>query len=329
MSDAQRQAMYSQIGEVKGESDEMYRLIDELGASDDVNETRQQMYSQIGVLKQSVDEMYSQIDTYGTDKPPVDPDEPSIMVATEPAKDSPLLTPAGDIIELDLSRGNDFNDWYGGKCDHLAGSEYVKRVDGGIRQSFSPRPNGSTRTQAQISLPKNQRHTAYAIEMEIMFEEGFDWKLGGKFGFGMYCGYKKGKKYSGGGRNIPNACVARTMWRADGEAAAYFYRQNKPPRAHKYGEDFRAKKKMVAGQTHKITLGMQLNSKHHKKDGKLFFGLDDQLQVKDGINWMSAGDLYIRQLLYTAFYGGASKKWAPKGDTAYEVKALRHFPIEA
>lgn len=329
MSDAQRQAMYGQIGDVKGKSDEMYRLIDELGASNDVNETRQEMYSQIGVLKQSVDQMYSQIDLYGSGKQPVSADEPSIMAAPEPSKDAPLLVPSGEIVTLDLSQGEDFNAWYGRKADYIGGGEYCKRDGDVIRQSFSPTKKGSTRTQAQISLPKDVRHRAYAVEMEIMFEPGFEWVLGGKFGFGFYCGFKSRTKWSGGGQNIPNACCCRAMWRKDGQPAAYFYRQNKPPRSHRYGEDLNTRKKMTAGQWHTITLGMSLNSKHNKNDGKMYLGLDGDLQEMSGINWMSAGDLYIKEFIYTAFYGGNNSKWSPKKNTGYQIRSVRHFPIEA
>lgn len=329
MSDAQRQAMYSQIREVKGDSDQMYSLIDQLGASDDVNETRQKMYSQIGILKQSVDQMYGQIDNYGTDKPPVDPAEPSIAETDEPSIDAPALVPSGDIVELDLTKGSNFTDWFGRKPDYVSGEEHVKHAGNGFVQSFSPTSRGSTRTQAQISLPKDQRHTAYAVEMDIQFDGDFEWVKGGKFGMGMYCGYKKGRVYAGGGQNIPNACVARTMWRADGELAGYLYRQNKPPRMHRFGEDFKANKPMVAGQMHTITLGMKLNSRYQAKDGKLFLGLDGAIQEMGGINWMSAGDMYIKQILYTAFYGGSNSKWSPQSKTAYQVHRVRHFPIEA
>jgi hypothetical protein len=155
------------------------------------------------------------------------------------------------------------------------------------------------------------------LRYTIRFEEGFDFKKGGKLP-GL-CG---GPKTITGGDAVSgkDGFSVRLMWRKEGRGQAYVYHMDQPS---KYGDefDFPGTFRFPVGVPVTIRLQVRLNTPS-KKDGTIRIWttlLDgaEQLQLeKTGLRFRQVDDYGIDSLLFNTFHGGSDESWGPTKDVA-------------
>jgi len=160
-------------------------------------------------------------------------------------------------------------------------------------------------------------HDTLWLSYKLLFEDGFDFKKGGKLpGF---CG---GKCYTGGhAPSDGNGWSARIMWRENGLAEQYVYHSNQKG---KYGDSFPwlYKSRQVqfkTGKWHHIVSKLALNEIRNGivfSNGRIETWLDGQKVLqKDSITFRKNSSVHISELYFSTFHGGGTDSWSPNHDS--------------
>jgi hypothetical protein len=164
-----------------------------------------------------------------------------------------------------------------------------------------------------MKLDKNYE-TLYC-KYKVKFSKDFDWKLGGKLpgfrgGERVKCKIHPGKGFT-----------SRIMWREKGMMHQYVYY---PKDNSNYGRgfwwnDLTSKKmerlKFKPGKWHTIKIKIKMNN-NWRDPGHLICWLDGKLAMYQDIKLRPKGDKYGTEfLMFTVFFGGNDKSFAPKRDS--------------
>merc|ERR1719482_1998911 len=180
-----------------------------------------------------------------------------------------------------------------------------------MRISHKPSRRGSGRLQKVVKI--SARMSA-ALSFDVLFENDFEWVLGGKLGAGLW-----GGKGTTGYRPIePNGWSARLMWRPNGTVVMYLYHQQ---RRHKCGDNFMAMDgdepfRLQKGVWYNLKLSITMNNPPDKRNGRAELFINGiSRAVVDGMQWRKVRSAKIDKFALSTFYGGNAPKWAPSRTT--------------
>ncbi|MCE2964796.1 MAG: hypothetical protein LW855_03285 [Alphaproteobacteria bacterium] len=179
--------------------------------------------------------------------------------------------------------------------------------------SLNPRntnaPPGGLEFLALVGMPADA--TAACLGYDVMVPLGFQFGKGGKLP-GLY-----GVKTSNPAAWPASGCrsgaenqgfSARYMWREGGAGAVYVY---VPGRQENCGTYYgKGSFTLVPGQTQRLTQEIRLNTPG-KADGVLNVWVDGELVfTEQAFIWRETGDIMLRGLFFSTFFGGKSPDWA-------------------
>jgi hypothetical protein len=162
---------------------------------------------------------------------------------------------------------------------------------------------------------KKGREVLY-LQYKIKFEKGFDFRRGGKLpGIG-------GGDQPGGGRHSNKGFSSRIMWREGGDMHQYVYY---PEDGSKYGkgfwwEDLGSEQmkhfKFQPGKWHTIKMKIQMNKFKWRGNGYITSWLDGRLALRQDVKLRMKGEgsYGADSIMFTVFFGGADRSWAPRKD---------------
>jgi hypothetical protein len=149
-------------------------------------------------------------------------------------------------------------------------------------------------------------------QYKVKFSKDFDWKLGGKLP-----GFRGGQRVKSG-IHPDKGFSSRIMWRPKGEMHQYVYF---PGDTSNYGRGFwwhnLLSKKMERlrfkpGKWHTIKMKIKMN-KNFQSPGYIICWFDGKLALYQDIKLRPKGEKYgITHLMFTVFFGGNDKNFAPK-----------------
>ncbi len=171
-------------------------------------------------------------------------------------------------------------------------------------------------TQFLTRLPAAEE---YWVTYKVRFQEGFDFKMGGKLP-GLASG---DAKYAGGIKPWHgDGWTARLMWLKDGSIVPYLYYVGMPKESH-FGHYWKMDAKIQPGQWHEISQRIRLNSAG-KKNGLYEVWFDGKLatQRRDMV-WRYGNQAAIDAFLFSTFHGGASLDWAPRWNSFADFDDIR------
>jgi hypothetical protein len=146
----------------------------------------------------------------------------------------------------------------------------------------------------------------YELSYKVMFEEGFDFRLGGKLP-GLTSG---GEKYTGGHHPTKGeGWSARFMWREGGTAELYlYYVDNKD----EWGDQLPFESVVLkTGKWYEFRQRIKLNAPDGKA-GRIQAWLDGEkvLDLKD-LRLRIGNQGYVDSFYFSTFHGGQTPEWAP------------------
>lgn len=178
---------------------------------------------------------------------------------------------------------------------------------------------GAPACAGQIIQPLVKLADTMWVAYDIFFEDGFEFRLGGKLP-GL-CG---GKCYTGNARpSTGDGFSARIMWREDGYAVQLMYFMGQ---ISVYGDDFlwnlngtTPQKQFSTGKWHRIVTKMSMNTiaSHGlgNKDGRIQTWFDGELSLDvDTLRFRDYDTLHVDKFYLSTFHGGSSAEWAPTKD---------------
>ncbi len=176
-----------------------------------------------------------------------------------------------------------------------------------LRVRYPKGAYGSKDSGAQFVV-KLKPATEYWAGYRVKFEEGFDFRKGGKLP-GLASG---GTAYTGG--RIPKTgegWSARFMWTAGGGAIAYLYHADMPG---PWGHGLPLNVSFVPGRWHTIIQHIVLNE-GSASNGVLEVWFDTK-KVFDhrALRWRLGEKGPVDSFLFSTFYGGNTPEWAPASD---------------
>jgi hypothetical protein len=154
-------------------------------------------------------------------------------------------------------------------------------------------------------------HEELYLSYDVMFEEGFEFALGGKLP-GLY-----GGEFIGGG-NIPDGYdgwSGRMMFHPDGEMISYVYHAGM---SSKYGDNipwgFNERKHFIPGKWHNLELRYVMNTPG-VANGVIQGWFDGELVMdKRDFLFRNTESIKISGLIVTTYFGGHTEKWASPRD---------------
>ncbi len=158
-------------------------------------------------------------------------------------------------------------------------------------------------------------HEVLYCQYKVKFEKGFDWRIGGKLGPGFGGGDKPA-----GGRHSKEGFSSRVMWREKGMMHQYaYYPGNKSNWGRGFWWNNLCSKKMERlkfkqGKWHTIKMKIKMN-KNWRDPGHMICWLDGKLALHQDVKWRLKDSKYgIELFIFTVFFGGNDKSFAPKKD---------------
>lgn len=170
---------------------------------------------------------------------------------------------------------------------------------------------------AQVHYRLSEAHDTLWLGYFLFFENGFDFKKGGKLP-GL-CG---GKCYTGGkDPSDGNGWSARIMWRKNGYAEQYVYHSNQKGQ---YGDSFLWSDsgnpvKLTPGQWHwivtKVTMNQIVNGIVYS-DGEIETWLDGKKVLhQENLTFRKNENVHINDMYLSTFHGGGTDSWSPNHDS--------------
>ncbi len=166
--------------------------------------------------------------------------------------------------------------------------------------------------KASWHLNFKKNYEVLYCQYKVKFENGFDWRLGGKLP-----GFAGGDK-PGGGRHSSEGFSSRIMWREKGRMHQYVYY---PEDNSNYGRGFwwynLTSKKMEPfhfkqGKWHTVKMKIKMNN-NWRDPGYIVSWLDGKLALHQDIKLRPKDSKYgINSFIFTVFFGGNDKSFAPK-----------------
>ena len=161
----------------------------------------------------------------------------------------------------------------------------------------------------------NELHMSYYLK----FEEGFDFRLGGKLP-GLMGGGNSWQRSGGSQPDGTNGWTLRFMWRRNGQLVIYAYvppSKNGKWGSERWGQDIDCNFKAEPGKWHRIEQYVNVGTPG-KDDGKLIVWVD-------GVKKLSIDDMRFRNIennygriggiYFSTFHGGNSPDWGPHNDS--------------
>lgn len=174
----------------------------------------------------------------------------------------------------------------------------------GIRVSYVGYDLGSERIVLRVPLGISV--TEATLVFDVLFEEGFQWTLGGKLhGLGPQ------RPVTGGRDRRSDGWSARMMFNPDGVCGSYLYDQNKE---RLYGVGGKSRKDVfVPGKWHRIVFQMALNDLGETNGFArvLIDGVQVVYTPEIAFRGETGEHTEISQLLFSTFHGGGSPRYAP------------------
>lgn len=188
----------------------------------------------------------------------------------------------------------------GSKCMR----HYYEKGHWGVGTEWN-NPDGGTGVNIYSVLTDLGGWDELYFSYNIYFEDGFDWKLGGKLpGLGVMPDFEG---FNGPKENDGSICMM--MWQADGKIKWYNYFHEDFD--YKYGRGPVIPAAFTTGRWFNITIRL-VNSSPWAKDGlcEVFFDgiLNHQMR---NIRTREEADKYINVLRMNTFQGGGDKSYAP------------------
>ena len=170
-------------------------------------------------------------------------------------------------------------------------------------------PNNGSQFPKKISSSEE-----YFLDYYVKFEEGFDFKKGGKLP-GLTSG---GSNWTGG--NDPTegqGWSARYMWESGSNLVVYLYYVDKE---HAYGDPIYLDKKIEfqSGKWYRLTQRIKLNDVYTPGNGNgiLQVWVDGQeVLFRDDFRFRFEGKGYVDSFYFSTFHGGSDSDWAPSVDS--------------
>lgn len=203
-----------------------------------------------------------------------------------------------------------------GGCDYFDHPNYATIKNKALRVKYPAHLWTKGGVISQIPIPKNN---TYTLSYKIYFENGFEWKKGGKLP-----GLAGGTAPTGGvnGANIAKSGTgfsARFMWHPNGELIAYLYHKDMKGiygtniKATYQGENYR----FPTNQWVTITQYVKVNTQNNS-NGVLKVWITDANKKKlviekNNITWMTKNN-NVDKFLLSTFFGGGDVSWAPSKD---------------
>jgi len=164
-----------------------------------------------------------------------------------------------------------------------------------------------------MKLKKN--YEEIYCQYKVKFSRGFDWRLGGKLP-----GFRGGERAKAG-IHPSKGFSSRIMWRPKGEMHQYVYF---PGDKSNWGRGFwwhnlcskkMERLKFKPGKWHTIKMKIKMNN-NLQNPGYIICWLDGKLALYQDINLRPKGEKYgIEFLMFTVFFGGNDKSFAPRRDS--------------
>lgn len=242
-----------------------------------------------------------------------------------------LLFVAGAVCEGQrvLLNENFEDDLESGLSKILLAHRHVEWVKGGgrdgsdgIRVAYVGYELGSERIVRNVPLGSSVAEAT--LVFDVLFEEGFQWTLGGKLH-----GLGPERPVTGGRDRRSDGWSARMMFNPDGVCGSYLYDQNHERR---YGVgDKSGKNVFVPGKWHRVVFQMALNDLGEANGYARI--LIDGTQVVYTSEIAFRGEIgehtEISQLMFSTFHGGGSPRFAPVDeDGAYATVYARFDNIQ-
>jgi len=177
----------------------------------------------------------------------------------------------------------------------------------GLRVQYKGTKGGSSQSIIDFVLPSSGLEMT--LNFDVMFEEGFQFVLGGKLnGLGPL------HKVTGGREMKPDGWSARIMWRNEGVVENYLYHQNK---SGQYGERGTRTNpyKFDTGQYHAVSIHVRVNEDPDEATGFSRVYIDGVLvDASENMQFRAVAtpESEICQFLFSTFHGGHTPKYAPK-----------------
>lgn len=170
--------------------------------------------------------------------------------------------------------------------------------------SVGPQTNG---VQFIKDLPPSNE---YYLDYYVLFEDGFDFRQGGKLP-GLTSG---GSKFTGGTHpNNGEGWSARYMWVKKGEAIVYFYYVDM---ISKYGDAVRTNINFETEKWYRLTQRIKLNE-NNLSNGVMQVWIDGNVVIHHtNVRFRLWEKGLIDSFYFSTFHGGASQDWAPQNDSS-------------
>ncbi len=223
-------------------------------------------------------------------------------------------TPLGDYTEAHARQDWPGLQWFAMRGRGIIVKDALGVAERSLRVAY---PKGSVGPgegggQFRVRLPARDE---YYLSYRFKFEDGFDFRLGGKLP-GL-CG---GRANTGGQMPTGDGWSARYMWGREGHLRVYLYHMNQ---RSKYGDSLSLDVHAVPGQWHEITQRIKVNHPQ-RTDGELQVWFDgQQVLFRDDIEYRNIEGAQVDTFYFSTFHGGNTDRWAPQNDSYARFDAFR------
>lgn len=199
-----------------------------------------------------------------------------------------------------------------GRCKIVIDKEIKKKC---LQVSYVKDKVGPKDGGAAWKMKLEQSFDEIFIQYKVKFPINFNFVLGGKLP-----GVGGGSLPAGGEVADESGFTVRVMWRGEengkkGRIVQYVYYLDKNPKS-KWGQDMQWKKDgqnlyFEPGKWHILKTRIKMNTLD-KKEGIIQSWLDGNLALNEKIRFRVNNKLGTDTFIFTTFFGGNTKEWAPK-----------------
>jgi hypothetical protein len=180
---------------------------------------------------------------------------------------------------------------------------------------------------------ENSLHKELFLSYYFKFEDGFDFRLGGKLP-GLMGGGNSWVRSGGNQPDGTNGWTLRFMWRREGSLVVYAY---VPPSGNgkwgsrRWGQDIDLGFSAIPGKWHHLEQYVNVGSPG-KDDGKLIVWIDGEKKLSiDDMRFRDTENEYglIGGIYFSTFHGGNTPDWGPLHDSYMQFANFRaYLPAE-